>query len=150
MTASIPKLSVFGKYIINGNILILPLSGSGNASLIFDNVVFTAKFKPTVTEKNGKKYIQTKRYDLNFDTTRLHLRFDNIFDGNKELSESANFFLNDNWRYIFLELKPVVELAVEKMTKSVVNRIFLKLPYDDVFLPSDGVQSGSIGSIEYD
>lgn len=125
---------------MSGIVLILPIFSSGNSSLVLDDIVFTARFKPKVTEKNGKKYIQTKRYDLSFDTTRMHMRFENIFNGNKELSDDTNRFLNENWRTIFLELKPLVEFAVEEMTKSVVNRIFLKLPYDEIFLPSSDIK----------
>ncbi|XP_037052439.1 protein takeout-like isoform X2 [Bradysia coprophila] len=141
VTASIPKLSIFGKYTMSGIILILPILGSGNSSIVFDNVLFTVRFKPKVTEKNGKKYIQTERYDLSFDTTRMHLHFENIFDGNKELSDDTNWFLNENWRYIFLEVRPLIEFAVEEMAKSVINRIFLKLPYNEIFLPSNGAES---------
>lgn len=136
MYATIPRLSLVGKYKINGVILILSILGGGDASLAFDDVVFSVHFKPRVTEKNGKKFIQTKRYHLDFDTTRMHVRFDNLFNGNKELSDDVNWFLNENWRIIFLELKPVIIFAVEGIAKSIINRIFLKLPYEEIYLPS--------------
>lgn len=136
MYATIPKLRLVGKYKINGIILILSILGGGDAQLTFDDVAFTVKFKPTVVEKNGKKYIQTKRYDLDFDTKRMHVQFGNLFNGNKELSDEVNWFLNENWRLIFLQLRPVVIFAVEEISKSVINRIFLKLPYEEIFLPN--------------
>lgn len=134
--ATIPKLSLVGKYKINGIILILSILGGGDASLAFDDVAFTVNFKPKVTMKNGKKYIQTKNYKLDFDTSRMHVHFGNLFNGNKELSDDVNWFLNENWRIIFLDLKPVIIFAVEEISKSVINRIFLKLPYEEIYLPN--------------
>ncbi len=143
LSATIPKLSLVGNYKIDGIILILSILGGGDARLAFDDVAFTAKFKPKVIVKNGKKYIQTKRYDLDFDTKRMHIHFGNLFNGNKQLSDDVNWFLNDNWRIIFLELRPVIIFAVEEITKSVINRIFLKLPYGEIYLPSHSNHSVS-------
>lgn len=114
----------------------MSIVGGGDARLVFDDVSFSANFKPKVTEKNDKKYIQTKHYRLDFDTKRMHVQFENLFNGNKELSDDINRFLNQNWRLIFLELKPVIIFAVEEIAKSVINRIFLKLPYEEIYLPS--------------
>lgn len=145
--ATIPKLRLVGKYKINGIILILSILGGGDASLAFDDVVFSINFKPKVTVKNGRKYIKTKNYRLDFDTKRMHVHLGNIFNGNKELSDDINRFLNQNWRLIFLELKPVITFAVEEIAKSVINRIFLTLPYDEIYLPSPiGVNNETLAS----
>lgn len=136
MYATLPLLSLVGRYKIDGKILIWPILGGGSASLGFHDVAFSVKFKPKVTEKNGKTYIQTKRFHLNFDTTRMHVHFENLFNGNKVLGDEVNLFLNQNWRIIFLELRPAITFAIEEMSKSIINHIFLKLPYGEIYLPS--------------
>lgn len=73
--------------------LVLPIQGEGNAHLIFDNVDLTVKYKPKVVEKNGKKYIQTEKFQLDFDTTQLHINLENLFNGDKALGKIFFLFL---------------------------------------------------------
>lgn len=89
--ATVPRISLVGKYKINGKVLVLPIQGRGKSNLTLGNDTFTTcvfvifiyitlvlsddvslrvKFKPKIIEKNGKTYIQTEKFKLNFDTTR--------------------------------------------------------------------------------
>lgn len=132
--ATVPKVSITGKYKVDGRVLVLPIRGEGDANLVFDNCVLVVKLKPKVITKNGKQYIQTERFNLDFDTSRLHINLENLFNGNKELGENMNQFLNQNWRDILNELKPAINFAIEELLKSIINRIFAKVPYSDIFL----------------
>lgn len=135
MYAVIPKISITGKYKIDGRVLVLPIQGEGNARLVFDNANLVVKYKPKVVEKNGKQFIQTERFQLDFDTTQLHINLENLFNGDKALGDNMNRFLNENWRDILNELKPAVTFAIEEILKGIINRIFLKVPYDEIYLP---------------
>lgn len=88
--ATVPKIVIKGKYKIDGRVLVLPIQGEGNADLVFDNAVFIVKYKPKVVEKNGKQYIQTDRFQLDFDTSQLHIQLENLFNGDKALGENMN------------------------------------------------------------
>lgn len=44
-----------------------------------------------------------------------------------------NKFLNDNWKEILTELKPAVEATFGATFKEVTNRIFLKVPFNQLF-----------------
>lgn len=134
MDATVPKISITGKYKINGRVLVLPIRGEGNADLVFDNAKLVIKYKPKVIEKRGKEYIQTERFQLDFDTTRLHINLENLFNGDKALGDNMNLFLNENWRDILNELKPAITFAVEEILKGIINRIFIRVPYADIFL----------------
>lgn len=134
--ASIPKISINGNYKINGKILVLPIQGDGKSELDIENMDLIVKFKPKVITKNGKKYIQTDKFNLSFTTTRLRLNFDNLFNGDKILGDNMNSFLNENWQDILGELKPSISYAMEKILESIVNRIFAKVPYSLLFLQS--------------
>lgn len=109
-------------------------SGDGKADLVFDNAELAVKYKPKVIERNGKSYIQTDRFQLDFDTSRLHINLENLFNGDKALGDNMNLFLNENWRDILMELKPAITFAVEEILKGLINRIFMKVPYDEIFL----------------
>ncbi len=39
--------------------------------------------------RNGQKHLAVDKLSLSFDTTKLHMRFDNLFNGNKELGKSS-------------------------------------------------------------
>lgn len=101
---------------------------------MFDNAVLNVKYKPKVIEKKGKQYIQTERFQLDFDTSQLHINLENLFNGDKALGENMNQFLNQNWRDILNELKPAITFAVEEILKGIINRIFSKIPYNEIFL----------------
>jgi len=135
LEAKVPKLTLRGKYKINGKVLILPITGKGNSELVLDNVLFRIKFIPKTTEREGKRFIHTDKFKLNFDTTRLHLYFENLFGGDKLLGDNMNRFLNDNWEDILRELKPAVVDAFTTIVTSVINGIFSKVSYDDIFEP---------------
>lgn len=72
---------------------IVHIIGDGDADLVFDNADLIVKYKPKVIEKNGKQYIQTDRFQLDFDTTRLHMNFENLFNGNKITKSCAHSFV---------------------------------------------------------
>lgn len=131
--ATVPKISITGRYKIDGRVLVLPIRGEGNADLVFDNAKLVVKYKPKVIEKNGKEYIQTERFQLDFDTSQLHIKLENLFNGDKALGDNMNVFLNQNWRDIFNELKPAITFAVEEILKGIINRIFIRIPYSDIF-----------------
>lgn len=123
-----------GDYKINGRVLILPIQGVGKSVLSFDNVEIVIKYKPRVIVKNGKEYIQTEKFKLEFDTAKFSLHFTNLFNGDKALGDNMNTFLNENWRDILTELKPSITSALEQILEAIINRIFAKVPYKELYL----------------
>lgn len=65
------------------------------------------------------------------------MNFENLFNGNDQLSISTNYFLNDNWTEILRELKPVLTKAIGGIYKAVAEPIFNKFPYEELFLADD-------------
>lgn len=104
-----------------------------------DNVDIKVKFQPIVTEKNGRSYLQIppNKFKLAFDTSRMYLHLENLFNGNKALGDNMNLFLNENWQIILTELKPSVRETLAQILSSIMNRVFEKLPYEDVFTDTD-------------
>lgn len=132
--ARLPRVELNGDYKIKGKVLVLPIQGDGQATLGFDNLDIVIKYKPRVITKNDRVYIQTEKFKLDFDTTRLSLHFSNLFNGDKALGDNMNLFLNENWRDILGELKPAISSALEQIFELIINRIFAKVPYEDLYL----------------
>lgn len=62
------------------------------------------------------------------------MQLDNLYNGDKTLSDGTNLFLNENWQDILNELKPALKRAMAQIIKGVINPIFTKFPYNDLFL----------------
>lgn len=62
------------------------------------------------------------------------MHFDNLYNGNKELGDSTNAFLNENWIDVFTGLRQVLLEAFSLIFQNILNAIFKKIPYDDLFL----------------
>lgn len=132
--AKLPLVTLQGDYKINGRVLVLPIQGVGKSSLNFENVEIAIKYKPRKLIKNGKEFIQTEKFRLDFDTAKFSLHFSNLFNGDKALGDNMNTFLNENWRDILTELKPSITSALEQILEAIVNRIFAKVPYNELYL----------------
>lgn len=66
--------------------------------------------------------------------SRLYLRFENLFNGDKALGENMNLFINENWMDILGELKPGITEAFSQILGNLIDAIFKKISYDDIFL----------------
>lgn len=64
MYASVPKLSIRGKYKASGRILLLPITGDGDAVIAMENVKLAAKYKPIINEKDGHQYLDIDKIKL--------------------------------------------------------------------------------------
>lgn len=61
--------------------------------------------------------------------------FSNLFNGQKELGDNMNLFLNANWKDIYGELKGAIQSSFSEVVKDVVNQVFMSAPYKKMFLP---------------
>lgn len=64
---------------------------------------------------------------------KMYIQLENLFNGNRELSDQMNVFLNDNWSDIIKELMPAIEKALEFVVKDIGNRLFSKIAYEEFF-----------------
>lgn len=67
----------------------------------------------------------------------MYLNLENLFNGNKALGDNMNLFLNENWQIILQELKPAVRETLAQILSGIINSVFDKLPYSDLFTDTD-------------
>ncbi|XP_075222130.1 protein takeout-like [Lycorma delicatula] len=123
-----------GDYKINGKVLILPISGIGKCKLTLSNVTAFIGVYGKELIRNKKSYMEVTDLKFRFNTTRLHVYLGNLFNGDKALGDNMNSFLNENWSDIFKELHPSIEAALSQAFKEISNRIFLKVPFNQIVL----------------
>lgn len=61
------------------------------------------------------------------------MQLDNLYNGDKLLGDSTNLFLNENWEEIYNELKRSIFDAFGLIIQNVMNQVFRKIPYNELF-----------------
>lgn len=85
-------------------------------------------------ERDKEIFFNVKDFDLDFNIGNANIQLDDLFDGDAELGESMNLFLNDNWKNVASEVKPVLEDTIAMIFKKFANKIYHKYPLD-ILLP---------------
>ncbi|XP_055903324.1 protein takeout-like [Eupeodes corollae] len=132
MVISSKSMTLLSDYTISGKVLILPITGSGKSNLTMDNVKLIMQLNAEPLVKNGKTYMHVKKLKLDVETTRLHFDFKNLYNGDKNLGDSTNLFLNENWKDIFGEVRKTMTSAFASVFKKVINDILKNFPYDEL------------------
>lgn len=83
--------------------------------------------------KKGQVYMKIRQYDIKLIPKKISFHFSNLFNGDKALGEQMNKFLNENSDIVFNELKPSYEQSFSLLFKDITNKIFTKVPMDQVF-----------------
>lgn len=65
--------------------------------------------------------------------SRFIVKLDNLYNGDKVLGDSTNLFLNENWQEIFNELKRSIFDAFGLIVANLMNQVFRKIPYNELF-----------------
>lgn len=87
-----------------------------------------------MVEKKGREYLRIDRLAVSINPSRAYINLENLFNGDKALGQSMNIFLNENWKTIFVEMKPVIDDAIGEIVKNIMNNVFAKYPYQEMFL----------------
>ncbi|XP_016952742.1 protein takeout [Drosophila biarmipes] len=135
LVMDVPEIVFKGPYAVDGRVLILPITGKGKADI-------------KLTETNVHAFIKLKRVpkgehqtfaevvDIKVEVTPQHVSYqlENLFNGQKDLSDNMHALINENWQDIFNELKPGIGEAFGLIAKTVLDRIFGKLSLEQLFV----------------
>ncbi|XP_015514386.1 protein takeout [Neodiprion lecontei] len=135
LVASKP-LIMLGQYTVDGKVLVLPIQGSGNATLDLLSVTATIKLIGSVVQRQGVDYLIFKKVDFVLNPQSMKLNFSNLFNGNKELGDNMNKFLNENWSQVYDELRHSFQNAFALTIADLTHRFFAQVPYDSLIPPS--------------
>lgn len=92
------------------------------------------KFTGKAVTKNNKVYLQPENVKLSFTLSKLIFDLGNLYNGDKVLGDNTNLFLNENWKEVFPELKKSVFEAFSQIVGGVLQGVFAKVPYEDLFI----------------
>ncbi|EDW81393.1 uncharacterized protein Dwil_GK11046 [Drosophila willistoni] len=125
----LPKMRLDGKYKMNGRILLIPLSGSGNIFIEIENMDILMLTKTRLYEKGGFTFYNLTSLRVHLNMTRVRTQLDNLFNGrSKEVERSTNQFFNDNWRDFYEALRPLIVETVESILLEWLSKVFHLIP----------------------
>jgi len=122
-----------GHYDIKGKIMILPITGEGLSKIMLENLRSKINVYLKTVERNGNTYYEIKEFILKFTVNKMHIKLDNLFNGDKALGNNMNTFLNENWREILGELQSNFEDALGAAFFGVTSQFFNRVPANQVF-----------------
>ncbi|XP_055923692.1 protein takeout-like [Eupeodes corollae] len=127
-TLLVPKLRIDGHYKMEGKILVVPLQGNGEMFIECDDLTIKMHTKTRLYEKGGFTFYNVTGVRIDISISKLKTRFDNLFNGNKEIEDSTNEFFNENWRDLFEALRPVLIQTIEGVLLGQLQAYFHYVP----------------------
>ncbi|XP_075975338.1 protein takeout-like isoform X2 [Anticarsia gemmatalis] len=118
-------------YDMDGQVLILPIKGNGQAKIKITNLNIVVKYD--FEEVNGH-WIVTG-YKDHYKMDRAQFKFNNLFNGNKELAQTTERFTNENWEIIMNEIAPPAIKQIIRKCVDVVNSFFGAIPVAELVQP---------------
>ncbi|XP_060873554.1 protein takeout-like isoform X2 [Metopolophium dirhodum] len=122
-----------GLYEMNGQILVLPIMGNGRCKISLENFKLTGILQMTQSLKNGSIFLEIHDLSWKFTTSRINIKFDNLFNGNKVLGNHMNNFLNENWRELFDEMQSGFEQALSFTFMGIIQQFLNQVPLKQIF-----------------
>lgn len=125
----IPVIMTQSQYVLNGKILLLSISGVGDARLLLHDVVVEVYMNvefPKISKDIEVMQVKEMVVDFRMASCRLHL--DNLFNGNKVLGHTMNLFLNKHALEIVEELKENIGESLSVVFKKIMNDGFGRIP----------------------
>ncbi|XP_067013799.2 circadian clock-controlled protein daywake [Anabrus simplex] len=128
----IPHLYVDSDYKIDGKLLVVPLKGDGKTNITLTDVDLTYKAN-YLKEKaaDGEDHIKLQKPDFDFKVSRAYIRLENLFNGDKALSDATHKFLDENWEDVVKELGPPILEIVHQISSNILGNIASRVPYKD-------------------
>ncbi|XP_063224513.1 protein takeout-like [Bacillus rossius redtenbacheri] len=127
-----PYMRFEGHYEMEGKILQLPIAGNGECVYNFTGVRTVAYTQGELVTREGQEYFHVKDLKWKIEVEDAHSHFTNLFNGDKNLGEATNTFLNENWKEAFTTFKYLAEDAFGILFKDLANRVYSKFPVKEL------------------
>ncbi|XP_063362890.1 circadian clock-controlled protein daywake-like [Cydia amplana] len=123
-----------GWYKLRGSILVLPIRGEGRNTIKIRDIVITANTRlATVKGADGQEHWHISKWDHSFDVrTKTSFDFENLFDGNKALSDPVDAIVNTNWKLVMTEIAPPIVRAITERVVAAVEAFFGAVPANEL------------------
>ncbi|KAJ8939847.1 hypothetical protein NQ318_011855, partial [Aromia moschata] len=133
-TVYIPKLQQIAHYECKGKILLLPIYGSGNSSIVLERVTMATKINFKEERINGNVHFKIKSYKILLSLEDVHIHLENLFNGDTLLGDNMNKVLDEHGLDLFNDVKNHVEDSYGQLCKKVAMSLFDNIPVKELLL----------------
>jgi hypothetical protein len=124
---------VNGRYVVDGRVLFLPITGAGKLTGNFTNSEGFVRLKGVKKEINGNTHFVVNKLDIKIKVEGGQIFLENLFGGDKTLGDLINNVINQNFDTFTNDLIPLIEKSLAKIFKSTGNKIFKRFTLAQLF-----------------
>lgn len=129
------SVTLIGDYTLGGKLLILDIEGNGKYKIKIRDIEVKIVYDLSEVKRGNDKYWTISNWKHSSEVhTGAEFQFQNLFNGNKQLSDSIHQFANSNWREIFQEVSPPIVKAVVAGIVNETMKFFNKVPIKELTL----------------
>ncbi|XP_039494384.1 protein takeout [Drosophila santomea] len=132
VSLTFPKLHMESDYSIKGKIMMMPLLGDGHCNVDLVNITMRTELIGQEYKKNGANFLKINTVTVKYELSDVHIHLDNLFNGDKALGDRMNEFLNENWKALADEVRPLMTKALVDILRASVDKLFASFSYDDL------------------
>lgn len=99
----------------------------------FENSRARVKMVSRKYQKNGETYIKFDKFNLKIQIGKHKLRLDNLFNGDPNLGQVGNQFINENSELFLAEIIPGLEKNLAEIFTKTANEIVDSASFDEMF-----------------
>lgn len=129
-----PELVMRGIYDIRGQLLMMPINGRGPCFGNFSDIDGVLSIKLGRTKRDNKEFYKVDFMQIEFNIGGAEVQLDNLFNGDRELSNTMNMFINENWRMVAAEIRPTLERTISEILMEVAGKFFEAYPIDKLLV----------------
>lgn len=127
------RISIIGNYTMNGKILVLPINGEGECNITFVDTIVRVESHGRYITKGGETYIDIEEFKIKITPKRVLYNFENLFKNDKQLSDTINSVMNQQWQLVTDNLLPGYEEKFGQQLIGVANKIYHNVPFNKIF-----------------
>lgn len=86
-----------------------------------------------VIHTGRNRHLRVSDLFVDFNVGNADVQLDDLFNGDTELGEAMNHFLNENWRSVAAEMRPALEDAIGRILHGMTDRFFEAYTMDQLF-----------------
>ncbi|GLV42550.1 uncharacterized protein CBL_03288 [Carabus blaptoides fortunei] len=128
----LPILNFTGDYSLFGKIIGLPLEGKGTEQVTIENMDNAHRMDYEIVEKDGHEYIEIKKTQMTYTTSRLWVDLRNLFNGNTRLGTVMNEIMNEEWNAVNEEINPYFSNSLGEIYSQVIQAFLHKVPINEM------------------
>ncbi|XP_048485310.1 circadian clock-controlled protein daywake-like isoform X2 [Plutella xylostella] len=118
-------------YDMEGQLLILPIRGKGQAKIKITNLNIIVKYQ--YSTHDGHWRVDSYRDSYKMD--RAQFKFTNLFNGNKQLSDTIHTVINTNWEPVMHDIAPTAFQHIILACVNEVKKLFQAVPAKELLRP---------------